>query len=207
MRDLAPGLAAAALFGPLFLFRRIGPLDFWWSMSAVLAGLLVFGTALDRGWINRIFREIHIGPARKILLGVLSAALLYAVFFAGNALSRIFLPFAGDGIHQVYSFKSGASSLRIAVLMSLLIGPGEELFWRGFLQRRWQIRFGTVTGFFLSTGLYTLVHVPSGNPMLVLAAGVCGLFWGWLYLRFHSVLLLVVSHTLWDLAVFLLLPF
>jgi len=42
--------------------------------------------------------------------------------------------------------------------------------------------------------------------MLVLAAATCGLFWGWLYLRFRSVIILVVSHVLWDLAIFLFAP-
>jgi membrane protease YdiL (CAAX protease family) len=43
--------------------------------------------------------------------------------------------------------------------------------------------------------------------MLVLAAAVCGLFWGVIYLKTRSVLLVAVSHTLWDLAVFILVPF
>jgi hypothetical protein len=43
--------------------------------------------------------------------------------------------------------------------------------------------------------------------MLVLAAAVCGLFWGVLYLRTGSILLVAVSHTLWDIAVFVLFPF
>jgi hypothetical protein len=43
--------------------------------------------------------------------------------------------------------------------------------------------------------------------MLILAAAVCGVFWGWLYLRFRSPLLNVVSHAVWDLLVFVILPF
>jgi len=42
--------------------------------------------------------------------------------------------------------------------------------------------------------------------MLVLAAAAAGLFWGYLYHRFRSVLLNAVSHTLWDLVIFLVLP-
>ncbi len=55
--------------------------------------------------------------------------------------------------------------------------------------------------------LYTAVHLASGNIMLVLAAAVCGVFWGWLYLRYRSPVLNIVSHTLWDLAVFVVFPF
>jgi hypothetical protein len=90
--------------------------------------------------------------------------------------------------------------------MLFLIGPGEELFWRGFLQRRLQKGLGQWRGFILATMIYAFIHVGSGNVMLVLAAGVCGLFWGFLYLRFHSMLLNAISHTLWDVSIFLLLP-
>ena len=138
---------------------------------------------------------------------ILSAVLLYLVFAVGNFLSRNIFTFAGSGIQDVYAFKMGASRFRIAVLMIFIIGPGEELFWRGFLQRRLQEKSGKYMGFFLATGIYTLVHLGSGNVMLVLAAGVCGLFWGYLYLRYGSITLNVVSHTLWDVTVFLWLPF
>jgi len=207
IRDFLPALTAAALFGPLFRFGRIGPLDFWWAMSMILIGLILIGSAWDGGWIRGILHDFHSRPARNILLGILSAVLLYGVFLAGNALSRSLLPFAAEGIRRVYAFKGGVSPLRIAVLMGLVIGPGEELFWRGFVQHRWQVRFGDRSGFLLAAGLYTLVHIPSGNPMLILAAGVCGLYWGWLYFRFRSILLVITSHTLWDLEVFLLIPF
>jgi hypothetical protein len=92
-------------------------------------------------------------------------------------------------------------------LMVLVIGPGEEVFWRGYLQRHLQDRWGNVPGFLAATALYALVHAGSGNPMLVLAAAVCGLFWGYLYLRSKSILLVLISHTIWDVAVFILFPF
>lgn len=42
--------------------------------------------------------------------------------------------------------------------------------------------------------------------MLILAAGLCGLFWGFLYVQNGSILLNIVSHTVWDVAIFLLFP-
>jgi len=41
----------------------------------------------------------------------------------------------------------------------------------------------------------------------VLAAALCGVFWGYLYLRLRSVWLNVISHLVWDLAVFMFFPF
>jgi membrane protease YdiL (CAAX protease family) len=197
---------AVILFVPLFAFRRIGGLDFWWWMSLNVAVVVSLSFLFDREYGGRIVLEIKQGLGKKIGLGVLSALLLFAFFYAGNEISRLILPFAGDGINQVYAFKEQAPVLRIILLISLLIGPGEELFWRGYLQRSWEIRFGSSRGFILATAVYALVHAASGNVMLILAAGVCGLFWGFLFRRYGSVILIVISHTLWDLLIFVAWP-
>jgi membrane protease YdiL (CAAX protease family) len=197
---------AAAIFFPLFIIRGIAGFDFWWWISANIALLLGIVAMLDETWRREIAVDIQERLLWKIGMGVLSAAVLYGVFFTGNIVSRRLFFFAGTGIDAVYAFKTEASPLRIGLLMLCLIGPGEELFWRGFLQRHLQKGFGQWRGFFMATMIYTLIHVGSGNVMLVLAAGVCGLFWGFLYLRFHSMLLNAISHTLWDVAIFLILP-
>jgi len=207
VQPLAVAALAAALFVPLFVLRGIGAFDFWWWMSANLAVLLALTAAIDRRQLVLIAQDILERPAAKIGWGILAAAGLYAVFFIGNILARRILPFAGSGISQVYGFKAGVSPLRVIFLMSLVIGPGEELFWRGYLQRNFEERWGGWKGFLAATAVYALVHAGSGNPMLVLAAAVCGLFWGYLYLRTKSILLVLISHTIWDLAVFILFPF
>ncbi len=200
-------LLATVLFIPLFMFRAAGPIDFWWWMSLNLVLLIGLSLAADRSFLGLVISDYRSKSGRKILLGVLTALLLYAVFLAGDTLARQLIPWAGKGIGLVYRYKAGASPLRIALLMILLIGPGEEFFWRGFLQRHGQACFGPVPGWLLTTAVYALVHAGSGNAMLVLAAGVCGLFWGALYLRYQSILLVAVSHTLWDLLVFIIVPF
>jgi len=204
--DLVLAGAAALLFALLFIFRGAGRLDFWWWMSANVAFLVALSAARDADFVRSVLDDLRGHAGRKILFGALSAVVLYGVFFAGNGVSLRLLPFAGAGISRVYALKQGTSMLRVVLLLALLIGPGEELFWRGFLQRRWQLRFGRVRGFLLAAALYALVHAANGNLMLVLAAAVCGLFWGYLYLRTNSVLLVAVSHTLWDLMVFVLFP-
>jgi membrane protease YdiL (CAAX protease family) len=88
----------------------------------------------------------------------------------------------------------------------LVIGPGEEVFWRGFLQKRAQSVLGVTAGWLAVSALYAAVHIGSGNLLLVLAAAAGGLFWGYLYFRYGSILVNTVSHTLWDVAIFLLRP-
>lgn len=199
-------LIAGVLFTPLFMTQGIGRFDFWWWMSTNLTILLVLVTILDRHWWSEIRIDIKHRTLLKVGFGVLSALFLYIVFYTGNIVSRQIFSFAKSGIENVYAFKSGVSPFRIAVLMVLLIGPGEELFWREFLQRRLQMEQGRWRGFIIATSIYTLVHLASGNAMLILAAGLCGLFWGFLYVQKGSILLNIVSHTVWDVAIFLVFP-
>jgi len=206
LRSFVPLVLALTLFPFLLHFRRLGPLDFWWAMSLVVAVLVVSAFAADAGYLGLLREDARTRPLRKIALGVLSAAVLYGVFYIGGMLVRRFLPMGGESVGAVYALKAGAPTLRIGLLLLLVIGPGEELFWRGYLQRTWQKKLGNASALPLAVAAYTAVHIASGNPVLVLAAAVCGLFWGVLYQRSGSVLLVAVCHTLWDLAVFLLFP-
>ena len=200
-------VAAIALFAPVFVLKSIGPLDFWWWMSANLALLVGITASTDASFRRSVPDDFRSGILKKIGRGLLSALVLYGVFFAGNIVSRKLFAFAGQDIASVYDFKSGVAPARVWLLMTLVIGPGEEVFWRGYLQRALTLRFGPANGCFLAAMLYAGVHLASGNVMLVVAALVCGFAWGWLYLRFGSILLNIVSHTAWDIAVFLVLPF
>ena len=200
-------IAAITLFVPLFVFRSIGPFDFWWWMSANLAILIGWAAAVSTGFRSAVADDLRAGLAKKIAFGLVSAAALYLIFFAGNILARKLFPFAAQNIAAVYDFKSGVAPARVWILMMCVIGPGEEIFWRGYLQRALMRRIGKWPGLLLATALYAGVHAGSGNIMLILAALVCGLFWGWLYLRFNSITLNAVSHTTWDVAVFLMFPF
>lgn len=196
----------AVLFIPLFIFHSIAGIDFWWWMSINISLLFLFTVLSDKSYLKILRNDFSLGIFQKIILGLLSAFILYAIFYLGNQISRWIFSFAGESINQVYVFKQDASTLRIILLMVLLIGPGEEVIWRGYLQRHWECRFGGCAGYFLSAVAYTLVHAASENIMLIGAAGVCALFWGRLYLRYKSVLLVAVSHTVWDLLIFIIRP-
>ena len=199
-------LLAAALLCPLFRWEHLGPLDFWWWMSATQLSLLLVAFGTDAGARHAAAADLRTGLFRKISLGLLSAAVLYGIFWAGNLLVHALLPGAVGGIASLYDLKGCASTARVALLLGLVIGPGEELVWRGVIQRAFTARLGAVGGLLAATGLYAVVHLSSGNPMLILAAVVCGLFWGLLYQRTGSIALVVISHTAWDLVVFLTLP-
>jgi hypothetical protein len=203
----ACGAVAAILFMALFRLRHLGPLDFWAWLAMNIAVAVALGFAVDRGYGRRIREDSRSGALRKVVIGIVSAIALYAVFAVGRVAALGLFPFASEGIGRVYALRSGVPLFRVVLLISLVIGPGEELFWRGFFQENAGAGIGRRAGFVLASLLYASVHLASGNIMLILAAAVCGVFWGWLYLRFRSPLLNVVSHTVWDLLVFVIFPF
>ena len=203
----AAGTAAAILFIALFRLRHLGPLDFWAWLALNIVIVVGLGFLIDRDYVQRLARDARSGLLRKAGLGIASAAALYAVFAAGRILALRLFPFAAAGIDNVYALKAGVPVLRVVLLIALIIGPGEELFWRGFFQERAGLTTKPAFGFALTAMLYTAVHLASGNIMLVLAAAVCGVFWGWLYMRYRSPVLNMISHTVWDLLVFVAFPF
>ncbi|MGZ5453639.1 MAG: CPBP family intramembrane glutamic endopeptidase [Candidatus Aminicenantales bacterium] len=203
----AVGALAAILFIALFRLRRLGPLDFWAWLALNIIIVVALAFLIDSSYTQRIRQDLSSGLLRKAALGVVSAAALYALFAVGRIVALRIFPFAGAGIDNVYALRAGMPVLRVALLIGLVIGPGEELFWRGFFQERTGATTSRSYGFALTALLYTAVHLASGNMMLVLAAAVCGVFWGWLYSRFRSPVLNIISHTLWNLLVFVIFPF
>jgi membrane protease YdiL (CAAX protease family) len=207
-RLLLPVMAVLAplVLGVLFLPERITGETFWYAMAANIAVLVILVGILEPSFRRSVGRDFQRAIPRKLVIGAVSAVVLYAVFYGGNWLSRKLFPGADAGIQAVYRLKEGVPVRTIVLLLVLVIGPGEELFWRGFIQRGLAARFGAIPGLLLATALYAGLHAASGNPMMLVAAAVCGLFWGWLYVRHHSVIVNILSHTLWDLAVFVVYP-
>lgn len=141
----------------------------------------------------------------NIALGILIAIALWAVFWVGDKLSQLIFPsFARQEVDSIYEMKNGTETIILSLLLLFVIGPAEEIFWRGYIQRKLG---GTFMAFALTTIIYALVHLFSLNFMLIMAALVCGVAWGGLYWlwpnRFPAIL---ISHALWDAAVFVWFP-
>jgi membrane protease YdiL (CAAX protease family) len=143
---------------------------------------------------------------RHIFIGVVSAIVLYGIFYVGNIISGYLFTFKDAQISSVYSNKSNANLTIIGLFLFFIIGPGEELYWRGFIQNTLSRRLGENKGYLFSVLLYTAVHIVTGNFMLIIAALVCGLFWGWLYKKEKSLIPVIISHSIWDLTIFVMLP-
>lgn len=199
-------LAPMALFVALFAVGT-RPEIFWWWMAGNGVLLSRLGLWLDRGLRRELSADLRRLALGTVALGASSSSLLYGIFALGNWGLRRLTAAAGAGIQDVYRFGEGVPTWRIVALLCLAIGPAEEIVWRGVLQRGWSARLGDRRGWMAATATYAAVHLASGNPVLAMAALVGGAVWGWMYLRCRSLTANIISHTLWDLAVFVWFPF
>jgi membrane protease YdiL (CAAX protease family) len=154
---------------------------------------------------GRFLQRERLRPA-DLLLGAAAAIVLWGVFWIGNQLLTALLPFAPGQVASVYELRGLADRWVIGLLLGLVIGPGEEVYWRGLVQWGFASRYGPVRGWVLGTLAYAGVHLVSLNPMVVVAATVAGALWGWLYLHLGRLWPAIICHLLWDLAIFLLFP-
>ncbi len=174
---------------------------FWLGMAAMTAVLGVLAVAL-RGagpWAWRL-------PPRLWVPAVLSAALLYVLFYLGDRALLALLPRISAAGASVYDMAADVPRYATTLALLLVIGPGEELYWRGLIQ--WDLHrllpvWAAVVG---AAVLYGALHLVTRNPALVIAALVCGLFWGAMYAWTGNLPAVIVSHALWDCATLLWWP-
>jgi hypothetical protein len=124
----------------------------------------------------------------------------------GNKLALQVIPGANAQVGTIYSLGVETKKSLIFLLLFFITGPGEEIFWRGFLQERLMNRWGSVSGYLVTTFLYAGVHVFSWNFVLILAALVAGAFWGLLYLWKRDLLVQITSHSFWSAVIFAVAP-
>jgi uncharacterized protein len=195
---LAVGLAAAA--GAFTATFRGPRSQFWQRMT--LTGLGLGSLAV-----------LTSAPARRsgirwwhVPLGLASAAVLYVTFQVGDRFARRFVPSGDKDIREIYALRTLRPKEDIAARLATVIGPAEELFWRGLVQAALMKRYGRWRGAALASMAYGGVHVTADNFTLMGAAGVAGAHWCALYAMGVPLGALIVSHVAWDIWIFLVQP-
>lgn len=195
-------LIAFALWFLMFSPATKHQFNFWIMMTISAGGLGTAGLYFQRNKLDKLFNF----KWQYIPAGIFFAVMLYMIFYFGNAISTKIFPFAANQIENIYLIGTGIDKLKIGTLLMLIIAPGEEIFWRGYVQDRLSQKYSPIAAVFIATAIYTLVHIWSLNFMLIAAAGICGLFWAILFYRFKNLWIPIISHAVWDVAIFLLWP-
>nr|WP_221935601.1 CPBP family intramembrane glutamic endopeptidase [Janibacter cremeus] len=161
-----------------------------WIAGGLAAGQLHVGWAHTRGE----------GFARPVVQPLALAALAVAVFTAGAVVVGQVDWLAGPINNVLDHARYG--SLALVWAITVINGIGEELFFRGALfaavGRRHPITVTTV--------VYALATLATGNLMLAFAALVLGVLTGAQRRVTGGVLAPIITHVIWSTAMLLLLP-
>ncbi|MDQ0154116.1 CPBP family intramembrane glutamic endopeptidase [Robertmurraya andreesenii] len=192
-------LILGILLAHLLLFYTFqNKVVFWYIFTATMLLLISYSILHEE-------IEDHVKMMNYLLIGSISGAILFSIFFVGRVFIDItHLPFDRE-IAKLYS-RLSPSVLWHYIVLLLVIIPGEEIFWRGFIQKRIQKISKQWTGIFIASLLYASAHVYSGSFVLPLAALISGVFWGYLYSWKKSLPLVIVSHLIFDLFLFVIYP-
>jgi membrane protease YdiL (CAAX protease family) len=185
----------------------VRPFNFWLMMSFSTSLLAAVSFIFGKPFIS-LREEL---TWENILLGILAAGVLYAVLgnqglILASRLAPTMIPDRAENLSAVYANRGMLSPLLVAILLFFPIGFGEEIFWRGFLQRRFSSEWTPLSAWIITTILYVGVHLATGNPVLILAAFTCGAFWGGLYMATGRLVPVIVSHMVWDPVIFVVWP-
>lgn len=160
-----------------------------WAVGAFLSGPLHAGRM-------RLGGDLRRPVVQPILIGLAAVA----VFTAG-ALVVAQVPLLRASVDEVLDH-ARYGSLPVIVVITLVNGLAEELFFRGALYAAVG-RHHPVT---VSTAVYTLTTVVTGNIMLVFAAAVLGVLVGLQRRVSGGVLAPMLTHTTWSMGMLFILP-
>lgn len=173
---------------------------FWYLYTAsILFCVSIAITSKSNKDIQTTFKD-------SLLYGALSGIIIYGVFALANMIFQwLDISTLTKDIAQLYKLYSPSQIWHYFVLFIIII-PGEEIFWRGFIQRKISNHFTVKTTIIISTILYTLPMIYSQNIALILAGLAAGAIWSLLYAWKKNLSLVIISHLLFDFLLLVVLP-
>jgi membrane protease YdiL (CAAX protease family) len=131
---------------------------------------------------GRIFKSSF--PYRKIGAVAVSAGALFLVLF----LASKFI-FKTSVVYNFYRSVSSVSGVELLLVLAFVVAPFEELLFRGYLQLNLGRLAGYAPGFIAASILNGAFFIFSGSWLPVLYFLLIGLYCGYLYYKYSSVLL------------------
>jgi len=157
-----------------------------------------------RSGYPRLFRP----RAWTLAFGLFTAALLYAVFYAGNLGVTSIHPFGISASNEgsIYSLiSSPGNPIYVQVGILAFDSVGYESLFRGVLQARLRPRLGLASVFAVAL-VDASLHVFTLNPLWMVTTFIADSVWGLTYFYSKDLSSSVTSHFVWDVVIFLVLP-
>ena len=175
---------------------------FWIAMTFSASSLALYSIFTQKDTFKSLLKI----NKKLIIVGIVHAILLYGLSRLGVFIAQNMFAFVVPQIEAIYTTKTQLDPLFIGLLLIFIIGPSEEIFWRGFVQNKLSQLNSPKKALIITTIIYCLVHIWALNPMLLVAAHVLGVHWGLLFYKYKSLVPGIISHALWDTMIFVLFP-
>ena len=171
------------------------PARFFRLAAAFEGGLVVAGLAIG-WWMSPPVWELAWWRVEALLLGaVWTLPLLVALVFmrqlrvgAFGQLNRV--------VDELLVPLFGGLKLWQFAVISVLAGVGEELLFRGILQRVLTGWMGEIGAIALTSVLFGLAHLIT--PLYGVLAALVSLYLGWLFVRYENLAVPMVTHAMYD---------
>jgi membrane protease YdiL (CAAX protease family) len=141
------------------------------------------------------------GTLRRPLLTPVVIGLAVGVVFLAGALVVREIPPLRELVRGVLAY-ADRGSIALVLVVAVANGVAEEIFFRGALFAAVGPRFPVL----ISTTIYALITVATGNPMLVFAAATLGAGLGLLRRASDTVVAPAITHVTWSTLLLLALP-
>ena len=158
-----------------------------WTVGSFVSGPIPFQPDRDTPW------RTFLGP---VVVGIAA----FGVFVIAYLVAR-HLPLVGTALDGVLA-TADAGPIAVVLLVALVNGAGEELFFRGALHAALEPHHPAIA----TTVVYVVVTAATGNLALVIAAAVMGALFSLERLSTHGVLAPIVTHLTWSTLMVLALP-
>ena len=158
-----------------------------WILGAVASGPIPIDS-IGSSRTKVVFTAIAIG------------AVAFLCFLVADLVGQ-HLPLVSPSLHNIL-IKADAGPTGLVLLVALVNGLGEELFFRGALFSAFGDH-GPIAG---STALYVAVTAATGSVALVIAAGAMGTLLAYERRRTAAILAPTVTHLCWSTLMLLALP-
>jgi hypothetical protein len=195
---VAIALVAGSILLGLSLATKPGDTAFYPLTIAVAIVWLIGGFA--SGPLHLGYLPFRARLRRPVVTPIAIGLVAAAVFVAGALVIRQIEPLRAFVQHVLDHANQG--NLALIFFVTVLNGAAEEVFFRGALFAA----VGRKHPIPISTAIYALVTVATGNPMLVFAALVMGALFGLQRRASGGILASMLTHLTWSTIMLFALP-
>lgn len=193
------GLLLSLIFIYVMLYITFEEIKIFWYLYTFT---LLVGIAI--AIIYGKFRD-EISTWQYLLFGIGYGTILYGIVRFGHFL-LLKVDAGTEKTITRFLENYGPDNIWHYILLIFIIVIGEELFWRGFVQQHIKNWTSSNIAVIITSILFSLSVAISGFWPGIVAAFIAGLVWGFLYEWKKSMPLIIVSHEIFILLLFMVLP-